>query len=146
MVCGTISMQLPSRRLNLLCDCGFCWSITPRPLTLAPLGQQQLYPPPGWAVVSPQCSRSFLYSFLSQPLFSCAISWLSASRGYLFPHSFIHFWPHPQHMEDPGPGMNPGGSYNLQHSCGNAGSLTHCATAGTLWRVFRVICFLLPAP
>ena len=31
----------------------------------------------------------------------------------------------------PGQGSNPRCSFDLSQSCGNAGSLTHCATAGT---------------
>ena len=39
---------------------------------------------------------------------------------------------HPLHMEVPSyQGSNPSLSYNLYHSCSDAGSLTHCATMGT---------------
>ena len=40
---------------------------------------------------------------------------------------FYLFLAAPWHMELPGQGSDPSSSHNLSHSCGNAGSLTHCA-------------------
>ena len=40
------------------------------------------------------------------------------------------FWLHPQHMEVPWVGLNLSLSCDLHHSCGNTGTLTHCARLG----------------
>ena len=48
---------------------------------------------------------------------------LSAWALFIF---FLILWPHPWHMEDPGPGIE----YEPQLSCGNADFFTHCTPQG----------------
>ena len=51
-------------------------------------------------------------------------SQLAHAMVYIFFFSFLATsW----HMEFPGQGSDPSHSCNLRHSCGNTGSLTHCA-------------------
>ena len=42
----------------------------------------------------------------------------------------LFFWPHLQHAEASGPGLNLSHSFNLHHSSGNASSLTHFTGPG----------------
>ena len=78
------------------------------------------------------------------------LNWFSAtwpalfSNGLLFFQLYVQFgvhrcfcllfvfafWLHPQHMEVPWVGLNLSLSCDLHHSCGNTGTLTHCARLG----------------
>ena len=40
----------------------------------------------------------------------------------------IYFWPHPQHVEAPGPGFEPIPQHDLSHPSDNARSPTYCAS------------------
>ena len=49
-------------------------------------------------------------------------------QGFFF-HPILFFWLHPQHMEVPGPGIQPAPqSSDSSHCSDNTGSLSHCAT------------------
>ena len=60
----------------------------------------------------------------SAPL-HCHYHFLPSYSIHSFIHSFFLFWPPCQHVDFPGQGSDPSHS-----SCGNAGSLTHCAGLG----------------
>ena len=47
-----------------------------------------------------------------------------------FIYLFIFFLGRPMAYGVPRPGLDPSLSFNLRHSCSNAGSLTHCAGLG----------------
>ena len=52
-------------------------------------------------------------------------------NGDISPRNLIlFFWLHQCHIQVPGPGTDHEPQLRLHHSCCNAGSLTHCATAG----------------
>ena len=53
------------------------------------------------------------------------------TQNILHTHTHSFFWPHPQYMEVPGPGLNLSHSFDFGHSCGNARSLTYATVQTT---------------
>ena len=71
----------------------------------------------------------------------CLISWIwllwyqswrhTCNRwGSFFSFFSFFFLATPRYMEFPGQGSDPNRNCRLRHSCGNTGSLTHCARSG----------------
>ena len=99
-----------------------CYCFTEENLKLRKIGY--------FSVVTQLVAKEELKCALPSSTLVLFFSFFSFSFYFLI-FFFFFLWPHSQRMEVQGQGSNSRISCDLCHSCGNAGSLTHCASQGS---------------
>ena len=86
-------------------------------------------------------ANGLTFCFIEKSRWFVIFLFLSSSSSFFF---FFFFFGHTCDMwKFPGQGLNPRSSCDLCHSCGNAGSLTHCAGPGIIPTPLQRQCWIL---